>query len=112
MQEDPRRAKQRIDKLRRQGWAGDIMWQPYSEKGRPIECEFRAVSVVNFRDLVRLSNAPAKYVVCIAGLCVDCKESKQAAVVPLIRCAKTHRPFNHLVTTQSTAHGICEELEW
>jgi hypothetical protein len=112
MQEDPKQAKQRIEKLDAKGWAGDIMWQPYSEEGRLIECDVRAVSVVDFRDLVRLSNTPDKYVVCIAGLCADCNSPKLEAMVPLMRCAKTRRPFNHLVTTESTARGICEELGW
>jgi len=66
MQEDPKHARERIKKLDGQDWAGDIMWQPYSEKGQPIKCDVRAVSVVDFRDLVRLSNAPAKYVVDLA----------------------------------------------
>jgi hypothetical protein len=112
MQEDPGRAKERIDKLNEKGWAGDIMWQPYSKEGQLIECDVRAVSVVDFHDLVRLSNAPAKYVVCIAGLCADCDSSKLEAVIPLMRCANTSRPFNHLVTTQSTAYGICRKLGW
>jgi hypothetical protein len=111
-QEDPGRADQRIKALDRQHWAGDIMWQPYSSKGRLIECDVRAVSVVDFRDLVRLSNTPAKYVVCIAGLCAECKSPKDKAVVPLMRCAETRRPFSHLVTTQSTALKVCENLGW
>jgi hypothetical protein len=112
IQEDPERKESRINTLDQQRWAGDIMWQPYSENGQPIECDVQAVSVVDFPDLVRLSNAAAKYVVCIAGLCAVCKMPKPAAVVPLMRCAKTHRPFNYLVTTQSTARAVCKELEW
>ena len=112
MLEDPERADQRIEDLDLQDWAGDIMWQPYSTKGQLIECEVRAVSVVDFAELVRLSNAPAKYVVCIAGLCADCKSSKEKAMVPLMRCANTSRPFNHLVTTQTTARRICKALGW
>ena len=112
MQEDPDRAKERIEKLDAQDWAGDIMWQPYSTKGQLIECDVHAVSVVDFHELVRLSNTPAKYVVCIAGLCADCKAPKDRAVVPLMRGASTLRPFNHLVTTQSTARRICEKLGW
>lgn len=112
MVEDPDRADQRIEDLDLQDWAGDIMWQPYSTKGQLIECEVRAVSVVDFPELVRLSKKPAKYVVCIAGLCADCGSSKEKAMVPLMRCANTRRPFNHLVTIQSTARRICEELGW
>lgn len=112
MQEDPGRKESRIKNLNQQGWAGDIMWQPYSKDGKHIECDVQAVSVVDFDDLVRISNSPAKYVVCIAGLCAVCKEPKPKAVVPLMRCAKTHRPFNYLVTTQSTATAICRELGW
>jgi hypothetical protein len=112
MQEDPESAERRIEKLDGQGWAGDIMWQPYSTKGHLIECDVHAVSVVDFPDLVRLSNAPAKYVVCIAGRCADCNLSKEKAIVPLMRCATTRRPFNYLVTTQSTASEICKELGW
>jgi hypothetical protein len=112
MQEDPKRAKQRIAELHDKGWAGDIMWQPYSEKGQLIDFEVQAVNVVNFQDLVGLSNAPAKHVVCIVGPCAECMSPKDKAVVPLMRCANTHRPFNHLVTTQTTAYKICEELGW
>lgn len=112
MQEDPERAARRIQNLAQQGWAGDIMWQPYSKDGKLIDCDVQAVSVVDFDDLIRISNSPAKYVVCIAGPCAVCKEPKLEAVVPLMRCAKTRRPFNYLVTTQSTATAICKELGW
>ena len=112
MQEDPKRAAERVARLDRKGWAGDIMWQPYSAKGQLIECDVHAVSVVGFHDLVRISNSPAKHVVCIAGLCADCKSSKEQAVAPLMRCAQGRRPFNHLVTTQTTARRICEKLGW
>ena len=88
------------------------MWQPYSDKGKLIECDVHAVSVVNFGDLVRLSNTSGKHVVCIAGLCATCQESKWKAIVPLMRCGSKSRPFNYLVTTQSTAKKICEELGW
>ena len=88
------------------------MWQPYSDDGRFIDCDVRPVSVVNFEDLIRLSNQPSKHVVCIAGPCADCGMPKQDAIVPLMRCPKTRRPFNHLVTTEATAREICEALEW
>jgi len=112
MQENPEHAARRIENLVQQHWAGDIMWQPYSTDGKLIECDVQAVSVVNFDDLIRISNSPAKYVVCIAGLCATCKEPKPEAVAPLMRSAKTRRPFNFLVTTQSTAEAICKELGW
>jgi len=112
MQEDPEHAARRIENLVQQHWAGDIMWQPYSTDGNLIECDVQAVSVVDFDDLIRISNSPAKYVVCIAGLCAVCKEPKPEAMAPLMRCAKTRRPFNFLVTTQSTAEAICKELGW
>jgi hypothetical protein len=111
-QEDPESAQRRFQDLDGKRWAGDIMWQPYSEEGELIECDVQAVSVVDFRDLVRLSNSSAKFVVCIAGLCATCKEQKAAAIVPLMRCARIRRPFNYLVTTQSTARKICKELGW
>jgi hypothetical protein len=110
-QEDPTRAEQRLSALQQKGWAGDIMWQPYSGRGQLIDTEVRAVSVVNFADLVRLSNDPAKHVVCIAGPCADCGQPKHEAVAPLMRCPKTRRPFDHFVTTESTARKLCELLE-
>ena len=112
MHEQPKRGKQRLSALQRQGWAGDIMWQPYSEQGHFIDSDVRPVTVVDFDDLLRLSNRPSKHVVCIAGPCADCGMTKQEAVMPLMRCAKTRRPFNYLVTTESTAREICETLGW
>jgi hypothetical protein len=110
--EDPELAQSRKMKLDKQGWAGDIMWQPFSKEGKLIDCDVHAVSVVNFGDLVRLSNSPGKHVVCIAGLCASCEETKLKAIVPLMRCDSKNRPFNHLVTTKKIAQKICDELGW
>ncbi len=111
--ENPDLADQRIDDLlNTKAWAGDILWQPFSTQGEPIECDVRAVSVVDYDDLIRLSNSPGKHVVCIAGLCTTCKLPKTEAVIPLMRCASSKRPFNHLVTTRSTVQEIQKALGW
>ena len=111
--ENPTLARARIDDLlKNKEWAGDILLQPFSSQGRPIDCDVHAVSVVGFNDLVRLANAPDKHVVCIAGLCTVCKEPKPEAIVALMRSPSARRPFSHLVTTRSTAQEICKEFGW
>ena len=88
------------------------MWRPYSRAGRTIEFEIEPVSVVRFNDLVRMSNDPRKHVICIAGNCAECSETKTSALTPFVRAnMQGRRPFSHLVTTSKTAQELCEELE-
>jgi DNA-binding transcriptional regulator LsrR (DeoR family) len=98
-------------------WRGDIMWQPYSSRGTPIDIDVKAVSVVSFEDLVALAQARdehsrKRHVVCIAGPCARCGEGKAKALEPLLRSPVGRRPFSHLVCSSSTAHEVCELLGW
>jgi DNA-binding transcriptional regulator LsrR (DeoR family) len=116
-EEDPRLAEQRLAQLKYLDWRGDIMWQPYSSRGTPIDIDVKAVSVVSFEDLVALAQARdehsrKRHVVCIAGPCARCGEGKAKALEPLLRSPVGRRPFSHLVCSSSTAHEVCELLGW
>lgn len=110
--EDPNQAKERFAGLLKNNWVGDIMWRPYSDTGKPLSLDIEPVSVVNFKDLVRLSNLANKHVICIAGACTVCSETKTKALLPFIRKSfHKRRPFSHLVTTKKTAAELCRHIE-
>ena len=88
------------------------MWHPYSAAVQLIDSDVQPVSVVSFDDLVRWSNSRDKHVICIAGPCATFRADKAAALLPLLSCPKGRRPFDHLITTESTAKAICDELGW
>lgn len=111
-QKDPENSESRLDRLRKLGWAGDIMWRPYSAAGEQLDCDIEPVSVVGFQDLVDRSSNKTSYVICIGGPCATCKETKKDALLPLLRCPAGRRPFSHLITTASTAKALCDELGW
>ncbi len=110
--EDPERAERRFEGLLKSNWVGDIMWRPYSDTGEPLSLDIEPVSVVGFQDLVKLSNRANNHVICIAGACTVCSETRTKALLPFIRTkSQRRRPFSYLVTTKKTAEELCEQME-
>jgi DNA-binding transcriptional regulator LsrR (DeoR family) len=95
-----------IHALRKAGWVGDILWQPFSSAG-PIHIDtgVRAVSLFELDELMKFAATPGKHVVCFAAPCSVCGENKAAALLPLLENPQL-RVFNHLIMDRETASTV------
>lgn len=92
--------------LERAGWIGDVQYRPYSKDG-PLQQDtgIRAVTIFDLAHLVSLASRQDKHVILLAGPCGVCKETKAAALEPLLRNPRL-RVWKHLVLDVATAEEL------
>jgi len=97
--------KNQITQLQDAGWIGDLLWRPFSKQG-PIHLRsgIRPVTLLELDELVGFCNQAKKHVVCFAGPCVSCQQTKANALRPLLEIP--HRMFNHLIIDRITAETL------
>lgn len=99
-----------LKRLRKEGWVGNVQYRPYSANG-PIKeraQDFRAVTLFELDDLVKLADQKGKHVILIARQCGLCGRNRAAALRPLLSNPKL-RVFSRLVVDASTAVDLLNE---
>lgn len=114
-----------IEQLEKEGWVGDLLFNPFSENGPIFPENYQTAPLFSFNELVNLAhgktlndaNIKAKpkrkrYVVLIGGPCADmhCKKTKEAALFPLLN-NESMRVWTHLIIDSQTAKKLIELQE-
>jgi DNA-binding transcriptional regulator LsrR (DeoR family) len=94
-----------VTALEKAGWIGDCLYRPYSAT-EPIVTEHgvRAVSLFELEQLVDLSRMKDRYVFLVVTPCEQCRETKDAALAPLLN--ENLRIWNQLFIDLSTAEAL------
>jgi DNA-binding transcriptional regulator LsrR (DeoR family) len=100
-----------LNELRaRTGMVGNVQYRPYSDQG-PIKEnpeDWRAVTLFEIDDLVRLASQRHKHVILIARQCGMCGKSRARAVRPLVSLPHM-KVFSHLVVDSKTAGELLQD---
>lgn len=101
--------RQMVSELRAKKWVGDVQFLPYSPAG-PITLSkgFRAVTLFELSDLVRMARTEDKFVVLVAGPCNQCPKLKTKALRPLLE-QESLRVWSHMVTDIGTAEWLLKD---
>lgn len=103
-----------IEFLEKEGWVGDVMFQPYSKERAINSSPLKAVTLFDFNELRDFSQKPGKYVVVTCGPCRGCKKRKTKAIRPLLEKPEL-RMWTHLIIDRGTAEDLTadsyDELE-
>lgn len=96
-----------VNDLRRRGWIGSVQYRPYDVDGPIIEKgkAWRAVTLFELDDFVRLSAMKGKHVLLVARQCGLCGRTRAAALLPLMRNPKL-RVFSDIVMDSATAQEL------
>ncbi len=104
MRRYPDLLKPDLDQLHAAGWVGDVQYRPYSAAG-PITAptKFRAATLFELADFVRMAADPEKAVILVAGPCRMCGALRGHALMPLLR-EPSLAVWSHLVIDAETAN--------
>ena len=94
-----------LQTLHKQGWVGDLLFQPYSATGVIFPDTLRTVALFTFNELLEFSQKPGKYVVLCGGPCGDCGSPKTEALRPLLK-EPSLRIWTHLVLDREAANQL------
>lgn len=94
-------------KLIARKWVGNVQYRPYSASGPVTESpnDWRAVTVFEIPDLVRMANLDNKHVILIARQCGKCGATRAKPLLPLIKNSNL-RVFSKLVMDEATAREL------
>lgn len=102
-----RQSGQDVDRLRADGWIGNVQYRPYSRIGPVKErpSDLRAVTLFELEDLARVAGQKNKHVILIARQCGICGRTRAEALQPLLSNANL-KVFSTLVLDAATAREL------
>jgi DNA-binding transcriptional regulator LsrR (DeoR family) len=95
---------QDLKALRRQGWLGNVQYRPFTAHGsvRETPAQFRAVTVFELDDLVRLAADRKREVILMARQCRACPRAHAGALRALL-LTPSLKVFSRLILDRPTA---------
>jgi DNA-binding transcriptional regulator LsrR (DeoR family) len=95
------------EKLREQGWVGNVQYRPYTSTGPvPTDQEpWRSVTLFELADFVSIARTKNKHVVLIARQCARCGRSRAPALRPLLEVPEL-RVWSEIVMDVVTASDL------
>jgi len=96
-----------VDKLKKEGWIGNVQYRPYTEKGAvpDDQQEMRSVTLFELKDFVTIAKTKNKHVVLIARQCAACGRTRAPALRPLLEVPEL-RVWSEIVMDVATAKEL------
>jgi DNA-binding transcriptional regulator LsrR (DeoR family) len=95
--------------LRKRGWVGNVQYRPFTANGPAHERprDWRAVTVFELEDLVKLAEKRSKEVILMARQCGMCDRTRAEALRPLLTNPKL-KVFSTLILDAATARELLQ----
>lgn len=98
------------EEISRKQWIGNVQYRPYTASGAVVEesNDWRAVTLFEIEDLVKMSKLSDKHVILIARQCGICERTRAKALYPLL-INPDLQVFSELILDAVTAEDLLTE---